>query len=251
MLQTPPRDIRSTYLKTRKFSSGEDEKDQSFAKTNCSEYETKGLISETGHQTQGTPSQYSTAVGNQDKSGASKRPPRNPFRNTEMTIETRKFEMTAPKQVITTSTAASTRTSSLDNSRIGKPSERPKQVSKIDLGFLTRQNSAKEVFVKNKEAEAKHHLAQQIVDMINRNEKNLQDSDTRLKAYLNQSMGSGKISCITVVDFLRSQWKTRIKNLSAIFELIENRRSAAIPADLLEAVYQTPRSLTQSMELHN
>ena len=205
-----------------------------------------------------------------------KRPPRQPWNNTTATIETsnilRRENIT--KQIDVSSSLASTRAASFDNRRYTRTPDKKPQLQ-IDIPkFSTDQKSVADararyhpsretsrsrnqergptvVLAKNKEVEMKHDLAQNIIELINQNEKMLVESDSKLSSYLNQSLANSKPSCMSLVDSMRKQYNQRLQNLSKIFELIELRRGPSASQDLLETVYQTPKSLCKTIDFSN
>ena len=73
----------------------------------------------------------------------------------------------------------------------------------------------------------------------------LKESDSRLNSYLNKSYGTPALTCTVLLDSLRKQYTERLLNIQKVFELVDSRRSPALSQDLIETVYQTPRSLTK------
>lgn len=223
---------------------------------------------------------HSSFIDQSPKTGSSSgdrsvRPPRNPSRNvvtvsvtehqssmvsTGMTKKKRPTNAEAvtakgtPPTLLRTPSMASTRASSMDGRRYAK---NVLQTPPLDLKRLKSSSNANSragsqeradpLLVKNKQVEMKHKLAQDIIELINKNERILSESDTRLNAYLNKSMSCSPANCLTLVSHLKQQWVDRLKNLGQIFELIECRREGMNPQALLETVYQTPRSLSESL----
>lgn len=191
--------------------------------------------------------------------GAGKKPPRTPWRNTEMTVETRDFLRSSPKRELqlvpkqqsAQLSALTTRPASVDGGRYAKTPEKKRklEIDTSNLNASTQGEPSRAVlFVKNREAECKHELAQSVIELISQNEKSLAESDSRLNAYLNRSLNAVPADCLAVVEGLKKQWVQRIRNLSKIFELIDARRTASLPQDLLEAVYHTPKSVSKTLE---
>ena len=176
-----------------------------------------------------------------------------------MTVETRDFLRSSPKrdlqlipkQQVAQLSALSTRPASVDGGRYAKTPEKKRNLE-IDTSQLNASTQAAPsrtlLFVKNREAESKHELAQAVIELISQNEKSLAESDSRLTAYLNRSLNAVPADCLAVVEGLKKQWVQRIRNLSKIFELIDARRTASLPQDLLEAVYHTPKSVSKTLE---
>ena len=191
--------------------------------------------------------------------GTNKKPPRTPWRNTELTVETRDFLRSSPKREIppngkqqtAQNSNLTTRPASVDGARYAKTPEKKRRLE-IDTSNLnsSAQNNPCQtlMYVKNKEVEYKHELAQSVIELIYQNEKSLAESDSRLTAYLNRSLNAVPSDCLTVVEGLKKQWVQRVRNLSKIFELIDSRRTASLPQDLLESVYHTPKSVSKTLE---
>lgn len=199
-------------------------------------------------------------------SQAPKRPIRQPWNNKEAVIET--TNILKPENIKKVDLSiASTRTCSLENRRYARtPEKRPNlliDIPKFSTDHkmhsttgntqtnLRKSENEIKVLVKNKEVEMKHQLAQSIIELINQNEKLLGESNSKLQGYLGRSLADNPTSCLGLVDSLKKQWMQRLKNLSKIFELIDSRREASIPQDLLESVYQTPRSLCRTINFTN
>lgn len=104
------------------------------------------------------------------------------------------------------------------------------------------------VIVKDLEVELKHTLAQQIIELINENEKLLIVSDSKLSGYLSKSQSNPSSSCLKLVASLQTDWKNRVCNIKKMFDLIGQRREASVPQNLLQTVYKTPKSLSKTIE---
>jgi len=207
---------------------------------------------------------HSSVAPGEYAAGRGRKPPKKPWRNTEVTLESQEMERMALKVFSKTPRCSegdySERHSSVGNKRYARTPERRKvSVNEDNSLYLLNEeptpkreanNTGTYMLAVNREVEMKHSLAQAIIELIGQNEKILTESDSRLNSYLNKSFNTEPPSCTGLVDFLRKQWVQRLKNLSSIFELIDKRREAALPQELLDTVYQTPRSLTKTYELN-
>lgn len=119
-----------------------------------------------------------------------------------------------------------------------------------DSGMLPSRPDTKRVLAVDREIEMKHQLAQQIIELINDNERCLTVSDSKLTAYLGRSSQGRQNagSCLMLVDSLERDWMTRFKNIAQIFELISSRRDPSLPADLLLTFFKTPKSLSKTFD---
>ena len=185
-------------------------------------------------------------------SNYSSRPPKMPWKNNEVTTETKPIDRTYKKTDLSSknSTTHSTRPSSVDINRYAGPTQLKEVRKKLELNLTETNNNhqhAGVLFVKNKETQLKHELAQSIIELIHDNERLLAESTSKLNSYLISSVNTKPGSCLLLVENLRKQWQTRISNLTKIFELVDSRKSASIPQHLFEVVYQTPRSLSKSI----
>lgn len=136
-----------------------------------------------------------------------------------------------------------------------KEIQTPTRKRNLALQTTGRESSdEKEVFMKrllfkNLEVEGRHELAQQIIEIINDNERRLQASDAKLNVYLENSFASeSPANCLHLLDGLQGDWKVRLLNIGRIMELINMRGSAMNPQNLLETVFKTPKSLSKTID---
>ncbi len=136
-----------------------------------------------------------------------------------------------------------------------KPTKTPIRKKSLALQTTGRESSdekelhVKRMIFKNLEVETKHELAQQIIEIINENERRLQTSDAKLNVYLEKSQNFNQAqNCLQLIDCLRNDWKARLLNISRMLELINLRGTASLPQNLLETVFKTPKSLSKTVD---
>ena len=119
-----------------------------------------------------------------------------------------------------------------------------------DSCMVNHKAESRRVLAVDKELEMKHELAQQIIELINENERTLIASDSKLTAYLSRTSQSKSTatSCLKLVDSLEKDWMSRFKNIAKVFELINSKRDSSEPADLLLTFFKTPKSLSKTFD---
>jgi len=154
------------------------------------------------------------------------------------------------------SSQSQTHQSSSNSFNHSNPSKTPPRPSKLKpQSPSTRSpgsyNYFSKMIVVDKEAEMRHELAQQIIELIGSNERLLLQGDSKLLSYLNRAPGQGgqSSSCLQLVDSLRQDWINRTHNLRTLFSLIHSLRFPSLPQDLLQTVLKSPLNLNRTIDL--
>lgn len=109
-------------------------------------------------------------------------------------------------------------------------------------GSAESKNLSRRVLCKNIETELRHEIAQQIVELINDNERVLGTSNDLLNGFLDRSVQHPHLDTARVLNILQTDRNTRLKNLSLVAELVLKRALPNQAQDLLQALLKTPKS---------
>ena len=119
--------------------------------------------------------------------------------------------------------------------------------SRVNSSTTTPEKNVRRRFLAlNLEVEMKHDFAQQVIEIINENERVLLSADSKLSSFLDHAYHQKAHSTLAMLENLQTDWRLRIKNLATIFDFISARRRPSVPQNLLETILKTPKSLART-----
>lgn len=127
-------------------------------------------------------------------------------------------------------------------------SDREEELPRLLQSAQKNQSIKKQLFLEtDSEVQMRHTLAQDVIGVINENERLLSESSKRLTKFLTEGQIYRSEDTTLFLNNFRGDWVERMKNIAKIFKKIGVVAKGNVADDLRDMVMKTPESFQRSM----
>lgn len=131
-------------------------------------------------------------------------------------------------------------------------SENEEELPRVMQSAQKNQCIKKRLFLEtDSEVQLRHTLAQDVITIINENERLLSESSKRLTKFLTEGEIYRSEDTSLFLNNFRGDWVDRMKNIAKIFKKIGVVAKGNVADDLRDMVMKTPESFHRSMVFNN